>query len=155
MDVGTKMLHIWFLKDKMEIERQRKQIIMKNLPTIFIESISYLCVSFHARLSYLIFSTGIDFRNPKLKWFWIKWVKNITYRTIQQKNENILIDRYKVSPNSNYFMHSCQAQICILSRFSEIQLCFHQVWWQLCVSRKKYTFKFGLYKEIKIYDRVK
>ena len=49
----------------MEIERQRKQIIMKNLPTIFIESILYLCVSFHARLSYLTFSTGIDFRTLK------------------------------------------------------------------------------------------
>ena len=79
MDVRTKMLHIWFLKDKMEIERQRKQIIMKNLPTIFIESISYLCVSFHARLSYLTFSTGIDFRTLKLNRFWIKWMTNITY----------------------------------------------------------------------------
>ena len=73
------MLHIWFLKDKMEIERQRKQIIMKNLPTIFIELILYLCVSFHARLSYLTFSTGIDFRTLELNRFWIKWMTNITY----------------------------------------------------------------------------
>ena len=133
MVVGTKMLQIWFLKDKMEIERQRKQIIMKNLPTIFIESISYLCVSFHARLSYLTFSTGIDFRTLKLNRFQIKWMTNITYINHKKYLKSKRMKRY--------------SYIEIRFRRILIMLCIHVkhkfAYWVDCMKFSYVLIKFG------------